>query len=534
MIKEKIFNLIKNVVGNGVDFDLSVSGDERKGHYSTNAAFKLAKIKRQAPITAAKELVENLNKIIPKRSGIFEKIEIAEPGFINFWLSEKVLRNEIKEILRKKEKYGKSRLANRDSRKIQIEFISANPTGPLTLANGRGGFFGDVLANILEFQGFRVEREYYVNDTGNQIITLGKSVLAAAGFIKKEENFYKGGYVKEWADKNILRIKKYQNDYLKIGQLAAKDFLVDIKKVIKKAGIKFGRYTSEEKDIHKKSFIDKVLKIFKKEGLCYESEGALWLKTTNFGDDKDRVLITGDGFPTYFFADAGHYLETKKSGFVNKINILGPDHYGYVKRIQAVAKIIGFKKSDVLVSQAFRLVSGGQEVKMSKRKGEFVAFEELLSEVGVDAARFFLLMYSLNTHMDFDLDLAKERSNKNPVYYIQYASVRCGSILRKSKVKNQKLKVFFGLLNTKEDLNLMRILARFPEAVYEAAENYNPSILARYSLDLASEFHNFYEKERIIGEEENLALARLALIQSVYIVFQNLFKILGISLPKKM
>lgn len=537
MIKEKIINLIKNVVSEGIDFDLSVSGDERNGHYATNVSFKLVKINHQAPMAIAKELVENLNKIAPV--GFFEKIEIAEPGFINFWLTNKVLQDELKEILKKKNNYGRLKAMSSKLKAIQIEYISANPTGPLTLANGRGGFFGDVLANILEFQGFKVEREYYVNDTGNQIITLGKSILASAGFFKEEENFYKGGYIKDWEKKNSLKIKKYQDNYLKVGQMAAKDFLNDIKKVIKKSGIKFDRFTSEEKDIHKKSFINKILHIFEEKDLCYKSEGALWLKTTKFGDDKDRVLITSDGFPTYFLADSGHYLETKKRGFTNKINILGPDHYGYVKRIQAAAKIVGLKKSDMLITQSVRLVSGGQELKMSKRKGDFITFDDLISEVGHDVARFFFLMYSLNTHMDFDFDLAKEKSPKNPVYYIQYASVRILSILtkiknHKSQITNKNSKINFELLNTPEDLNLMKMLARFPEVVESAAVNYNPSILARYALDLAKEFHNFYEKERVAGEEENLILARMALIQAVYTVFQNLFKLLGISLPKKM
>ena len=260
----------------------------------------------------------------------------------------------------------------------------------------------------------------------------------------------------------------------------------------------------------------------------------MWLKTTDFSDEKDRVLITSDGFPTYFLADSGHYLETKKRGFNKKIMILGPDHHGYVKRIQAVAKIIGLKDSEVIITQAIRLMSGGEEVRMSKRSGKFIMFKELIKEVGLDATRFFFLMHSADTHMDFNLDLAKERSMKNPVYYIQYAFVRTQSILTKANFKFKILNFKLSLLNTSEDVNLMRILARFPEIIKEATDKYNPQILARYSLELARQFHNFYEKERIIGEEKEIATARLELIKATQNIFKILFNILGINLPKKM
>ncbi len=543
MIKTKILSYLKKVVKEPIEIEIFVPENEQFGHYSTNVALKLAKKLKKSPLEIAEEIK---TKLITNHYSLFTKIEVAPPGFINFWISEKVLQNELKEILKKKQNYGKSAVKGQMS-KVQIEFISANPTGPLTLANGRGGFFGDVLSNILEFCGYKIEREYYVNDTGNQILTLGKSILATNGFIKNEENFYKGGYVKEWAKKHKAISKKYQNNPLKLGQLAAADFLKEIKKAVEKeAKIKFDRWTSEDKHIHKKSYIDKVLKIFKAKKLIYEKDGALWLKTTDFNDEKDRVLITQDKFPTYFLADAGHFLETKSRGFNSKIMILGPDHHGYVKRIQAAAKIIGLKELKVIITQAVRLMSAGKEVKMSKRTGEFVTFEDLIKEVKPDAARFFFLTHSPETHMDFDLDLAKERSMKNPVYYVQYAAVRCQGIIKKVNIRTSDVLRTSDVqkLNTAEDINLMRQMARFPEAVEEAAKNYNPQILARYALDLAREFHNFYEKERIIparrslgeggGEEKNLMLARLVLIRATLIIFKNLFGLLGIGLPDKM
>lgn len=552
MIKEKIEDCLKKVISENLRIDLRKSAlivevfapeNGQFGHYSTNVALKLAKNLKKNPLEIAKKICSSS---IVQSLKLFSRVEIAPPGFINFWLKPEVFQNELKEILKKKEKYRRGTEGKWQMAKIQIEFVSANPTGPLTLANGRGGFFGDVLANILEFRGSKIEREYYVNDTGNQIITLGKSLAAASGLIPYEENFYHGDYIKKWAKKNQTAVKKHKNDYLKLGQLAAKDFLTSIKKVLTKdSGINFDRFTSESGHIHKKSFIKKLLAIFKKSGLTYEKDNALWLKTTQFGDDKDRVLMTSDGFPTYFLADAGHYLETKKRGFGGKINIMGPDHYGYVKRIQAAAQIIGFKNSEIIITQAIRLVRAGQEVKMSKRKGEFVAFSDLVAEVGVDAARFFFLMHLPETHMDFDLSLAKERSMKNPVYYVQYAAVRCVSILRKSKILNSKSetnfksktlksKTDFSLLDTPEDMNLMRTLARFPEIIEEAAKKRSPQTLTRYSIDLAREFHNFYEKERVIGEEKEVVSARLCLIQATLIVFKNLFSLLGISLPRKM
>lgn len=536
MIKNCIISLINKVVKplkiKEFNAEIFVPDEENFGHYSTNAALRLAKLVKRPPLEIAEEIKSGIKKnALPK---FFEKIEIAPPGFINFWLSEKTLQDELRKILKSGARYGRLKTKNYKL-KTQIEYISANPTGPLTLANGRGGFFGDVLANILEHQGFQVEREYYVNDTGNQIITLGKSILASVGLLPQEENFYKGGYIKEWADANSTKIKKFQNNPLKLGQSAARDFLTAIKKVIKKTGIKFDRFTSEERDIHKKKFIPKILDIFKKAGLTYENEGALWLKTSSFGDDKDRVLITGDGFPTYFLADAGHYLETKTRGFTNKINILGPDHYGYVKRIQAVAKIVGLKRSECLVTQAVRLKDG----KMSKRKGTFIAFEDLIDEVGADVARFFFLMYSPDTHMNFDLGLAKERSLKNPVYYVQYAYVRCGSILRKLKTKNEKVKITdknfkLNLLNTKTDFDLIHCLARFPEIIEDISKNYQIHNLTSYALELARGFHNFYEKERVIADNKDLSHARLALVKAVQIVLKKTLELLRITLPKKM
>lgn len=521
---------MKKSFGNSIivpDFSVGVPENTEHGDYATNIAMLLAKSLNKNPMEIADMLVLQLKNRI-------WQVEAAQPGFINFQLSRQILESELQEILAKGEKYGTGKKAKE---KTQVEFISANPTGPLTLANGRGGFLGEVLANVLEFSGRRVEREYYVNDSGNQILTFGKSLLASVGVIPQEENFYKGAYVKKWATKNRALIRKYNNDPLGLGRRAVRDFLAETKNVIKKAGIRFDRFTSEYA-LHKNNFVKKALLRLRRSGKVYQKDGALWLKTSEFGDDKDRVLITADGFPTYFLSDAGHYLETKTRGFGAKINILGPDHYGYVKRIQAAASILGLKKSEIIVTQAVRLIEGGREVKMSKRRGEFVTFEELLKEVNIDAARYFFLEKSPDTHMDFDLDLAKEQSLKNPVYYIQYAHARIASIFR--EVKKRNLRIFrtslasFSLLKEKEEIYLIKKLIQFPEIIEDTASDYQVHRLPRYAYELAHSFHNFYEKHRVITDDQELTSTRLALAKASQVVLQDVLKILGISMPSKM
>ncbi len=529
-MKDAIEHIVRNLVPPGTPVGVSLSERSEFGHYSTNVALRLAKAQGKNPLKVAQEISSAVREKAP--AGFFEKVEAAPPGFVNFWLSQSSLAEELKRILKEGKKYGRNK---QKKEKVQVEFISANPTGPVTLANGRGGFFGDALSNVLEAAGFRVEREYYVNDAGNQILTLGKSMLAAAGVMPEEEKFYKGAYIKEWADSHKAIVKKQSADPMAVGRYAAKDFLKAAKAVIvRKAKIKFDRFTSEYKHIQKKGYADRALALFLEAGKAYKKDGATWLRTTEFGDDKDRVLITSDGFPTYFLADAGHYLETKERKFFAKINILGPDHYGYVARIQAAAALVGMKNSKIIVTQAVRVVRDGKEVHMSKRKGEFAAFEELIDEVGADVARFFFLVTSLESHLDFDLDLAKERSSRNPVFYVQYAYVRAKGILRQLGRKPSVATGDLSLLSSAEDSNLMRALAQFPEILQETAADYQVHRLTRYGIELARTFHAFYEKERVAGEEKSVAAARGILVLASVQVFTNLFAILGISAPSKM
>ena len=526
--KDTILKMLRKIVPDLREADVVVP-EGQTAHYATTVAFRLAKEQGKSPAAVAAILARDIKESAPK--GFFEKVEVAGPGFVNFSLTPAALNAGLAGILKSGKKYGASKAAA--GRNVQVEFVSANPTGPLTLANGRGGFLGDVLGNVFRLAGAKVEKEYYVNDTGHQVLTLGQSILAAAGIIGDEESFYKGEYVRDWAQKNATLVRKMQKDPMALGERAAKDFLGLIKKAVgDKARIRFDRYTSE-KAVHKAGLPQKAMEIFRKAGYVYESDGAVWLKTTSFGDDKDRVLVTSAGEPTYFLSDAGHYLETKKRGFEEKINILGPDHYGYVKRIQSVAKILDFKRSEVVITQAIRLMKDGTEFKMSKRKGNFITFEDLVDEVGLDVARFFFLMLAPSTHMDFDMGLAKERSNKNPVYYVEYAYVRAKGILKKAGAVKLNAK-FLALLDTPEDQRLVRALLEFPGIIEATAGDYQVHRLTRYAIDLARDFQQFYEKERIIGEAGDVKSARLALVRATAVVFEGLFSVLGISAPKKM
>ncbi|MEK7465519.1 MAG: arginine--tRNA ligase [Patescibacteria group bacterium] len=531
MLREEIHKVLEEAVEGPTPFKIAVSeptaSGENRGHYSTNVAFSFSKIRKQPPLLIAEDIVK---KIKNKASKLIAKAEAVAPGFINIWLAPDAFYKELEVILKEKKNYGAGK---KTKEKIQVEFISANPTGPLTLANGRGGFLGDVIANTLAFSGIEVEREYYVNDMGRQVLILGKSIIASQGHTPEEDEFYKGAYIAEWSAGHKKFVSENKNNPEAVGEVAAQDFLGMIKTTIeKKSGIRFDRYTSEKNDIRAKGFVEKTLAAFKKAGAAYERDGAVWLKTSEHGDDKDRVLVTSEKEPTYFLADAGHYLETKDRGFTGKINILGPDHYGYVARIQAAAKLLGLANSRVLITQAVRLIKNGEEARMSKRKGEFITFEELVNDVGADVARFFFLMIAPETHMDFDLGLAKEHSSKNPVFYVQYAYVRARGI--KEKAVEIKRRPDWNLLHTEEDMRLMLALAEFPEIVADTANDIQAHRIPRYAIKLARAFQIFYERERVAGEEEKLAQARLGLVCATIQVFENLFRVLGISAPEKM
>jgi arginyl-tRNA synthetase len=423
-------------------------------------------------------------------------------------------------------------------RSTLLEYISANPTGPLHIGNARGGFFGDALARILKKAGYSVSTEYYVNDAGEQVMKLGHSVL------KDEEAVYGGEYIDDLC-RQISKYKLQVTNVREVGIWAAGVVLEEyIKKTIsEKMNISFDRFVSEREDIVEAGYVDRAIAFFKEKGLTFEGENALWLRTTEFGDDKDRVLVKANSEKTYFASDCGYILYKKERGFERLIEVWGADHHGYVARFRAAAEALGFEKNEVsfVLVQLVRLVKDGQEVRMSKRAGNIVLVDDLIDRVGVDVARFFFLLYSPDTHMNFDLGLAEERSQKNPVYYVQYAHARMASIFKKAEEELGMINDEFGFQNenfvfghVKEKL-LIRHLAKFPEVIETSAETLAVHQLPQYAICLADLFHSFYAECVVINAEDpKTTRARLTLVRAGKTVLAETLRLLGISAPERM
>jgi len=490
------------------------------GDYSTNAAFILAGQIKRNPHDIAKILL-NICQKTNLKTKLFEKIEM-NGGFINFFLSKEVYIKELGEILKLKDKYGQLALGR--NQKIQVEFVSANPTGPLTIGNARGGPFGDCLANVLVKAGYNAKKEYYVNDCGNQIIALGHSVL------KDDLAEYKGDYVNE-ISKNIKG-----KDAKTIGRKAAK-FIIEkyIKKTVKLLGIDYDKWFFES-DLRKAGKVEAIIRYLTTKGLTYEKDGALWFKSIQFGDERDRVLLKKDEEPTYLAVDIAYHLNKfKERKFKEVINIWGADHFGDVAGLQAGVSAIGFAgRLKVILLQFVTLYKGQEIMKMSKRAGVYVTMNELLDMVGKDAARYFFLSRGADTHLNFDIELAKKRTEANPVFYIQYAYARICSVFKKASLKNNVGSKHFYWLDDVAEINLIKTLILFPEIIEEIAKNYQVQKLAKYALDLATAFHKFYQDCRLITEDDNLSQARLALALATRIVLGQMLTLMGISAPEKM
>ncbi len=532
MIREEIKKSIEKTInslqkrGDFAQFEtpkiiINYSDGKIHGDYSTNIALKLANILKDSPIKIAEKIKSEI-KIDGLFYKLFNKVEVAQPGFINFFISKEYLQKQVGDILKKKNKFSSLKIGK--DQKINVEFISANPTGPLTLGNGRGGFCGDVLANVLEKAGHQVTREYYINDQGEQIIKLGHSVLGDS------EAVYKGEYIEE------LRKKVGGGDAKEVGGKAAKIILDKmIKPTIKRMGIKFDVWFPE-KNLYNRGEIEEAIKEFTKKGFTYKSEGAVWFKSKELEDDKDRVLVRADRIRTYFASDIAYLKNKIERGFKKIILFLGADHYGYVARLKAAAHVLGFdiENLNAIVMQMVRLLKDGQEVKMSKRAGTYVTLDELLDEVGLDVARFFFLQRSADTHLNFDLNLAKKQSAENPVYYIQYAHARICSILRKAGIFLRFKKPNFALLKESQELNLVRQIIKLPEIIEDTVKDYQVQRLPQYAIDLADAFHKFYENCKVISKDKKLSSARLSLILATKIVLKNTLDLMGISAPEKM
>jgi arginyl-tRNA synthetase len=505
------------------------------GDFSTNIAFKISKKLGRNPIELAEEIVKSL------RSWDWSTEETkAVNGFVNIFLIKEPYFDIVRNILDQGEKYANLELLK--GHKIQVEFISANPTGPLTLANGRGGYGGDALARVFTKCGANVQREYYINDGGNQVKILGDSILVAAGMLEKEDDFYRGEYIEKWTESHKDIVENYSDKSFELGEIAAKDLVSDyIKPSVGRMNINFDNWFSEKAMIERGE-VDEVILKLKEYDLTKVEDGALWMETTKFGDDKDRVLVKADGEKTYFANDvAYHFDKLYKRKFDKVVNFWGADHHGYVGRMLAAVSAMscpGHVK--IVIMQLVRLIKDGQEFKMSKRKGTYVTMDDLFELIGDDAAdvtRWFFLSRSFNTHMDFDLDLAKERSDKNPVFYVKYAYARMSSILRKGNELDLP-KVDITKLDSPEEIELIDQISQLENVVRSIVsfDDYPVHNLTYYALDTARMFHSFYDKCRVIDESDlETTSARLKLVEATRTVLGIVMKdLIGIDAPEKM
>lgn len=523
---------------NEVDKIFTVPNQLNHGDYSTNVALLLSKRLKKSPKEIANEIVSNLEI----DNSIVEKIDIAGPGFINFYFSPSFVPNILSQILQENENFGKS--IKHRGKKALVEFVSANPTGPLTVGHGRNAVIGDTIANMLEWIGYDVEREYYFNNAGRQMRVLGDSVrLRYLELLGKNidfpEDYYQGEYIKEIAE----NLKNEFGDTLtneeaegKFKQAAEKEIFSDINKTFSKIGIKFNRYFNEN-TLYEDGKISDLLNDFKKKNLSYEKDGAVWLKLSELGNDSDKVIVKSTGEPTYRLPDIAYHITKFERGYDLMVDLFGSDHNATYPDVLAGLRALGYdsNKVKVLIHQFVTIMQKGEIVKMSTRKANYITLDELIDEVGSDVVRYFFIMRSMSSHLNFDLDLAKKQSDENPVFYLQYAHARIASILRMAKEENISGSLDnLNLLTTPEEQNLIKKLYEFPEEIIYSAENFEPHKITSYLEELASLFHKFYTVCRIIGSENNLASARISLITAVQKVLKNGLTILGLTAPEKM
>lgn len=553
-MKEQIAALLKDtlhvLIAEGAipEYDLetiSVSVPARKefGDFSTNVAMVMASQAKKKPRDIAQAIQERMARL----GDVFDRVDIAGPGFINFTVSPLMWVRTLNTILEEKERFGTS--ASGRGKKVQVEFVSANPTGPLHVGHGRGAAVGDTLARILKAAGFEVESEYYINDVGNQMNVLGLSVLSRYREIFGKgasfpENGYKGDYIRDIAQRlsgvrgDALLALEESEAIAACRKFASEFILNGIREDLALFNVHFDRWFSEATLYHDRK-IEHTLDFLKERGLSYEAEGALWFKTTSFGDEKDRVLRKQDGSLTYFAPDIAYHQDKLERGFQRIIDVWGADHHGYVPRMKAAIEAMGADKDcfHALLIQLVSLVREGQPVSMSTRSGEFVTLREIIDEVGKDVCRYFFMMRRSDAQLVFDLDLAKKKSEENPVYYIQYAHARICSILRNAA--EQGLVPDLSLLEedalTKgDDLDLIKMIAGYPDVVVSSAADLEPHRISFYLLELATAFHRFYNRNRVISDDGRLTMARLILVVAVKQVLANALALMGIEAPESM
>ncbi len=525
-MKQDLVRALKKVLNEEIEVIVEPPKNSTFGDYTTNIALSLAKKLKKNPNEVAKDLAQKLKA--ENIQGIGE-IEVVG-GFINFRLSNEYLHKQAQAIIKQGSKYGSSDLGK--GKKASVEFISANPTGPLHIGNARGGPLGDVLSNVLEKVGYEVAREYLHNDVGGQVKKLGQTLYYAIHSDEKseEELAYKGDYIKELASKLSGKVKKGA-DFEEVGRMGVQILFEEIMSEVEKMGIKFDK-VRKESDLRKD--VPRVLEELQKKSVLKEKDGALWFAPSDeFLKDRETVVKKSDGELTYFASDIVYHKEKFESGPDLVIDVLGGNHSGHVPRLQAAVKALGFdvSKFHVILYQFVRIKKGTEVVKMSKRAGDFVTAREVLDQVGKDAFRFFLLMTGPDTHMDFDIDLASLRSSENPVFSVQYAHSRMESIFKKAgKLVNPE----FKLLKEEEELELLRKLVKFPEMILEISENFSVHWLTAYALELSNSFHKFYEAHKVISEDKDLTNARLSLVAATQIILKETLDLLGVSAPDHM
>lgn len=552
-LKNIIEQAVKKAVSNGTlpeaempQFNIEKPANKDNGDYSTNVAMAGARAFKKAP----RMIAEAIASCIDLDGTAFDRVEIAGPGFMNFFLSQQFYSNVLKDVFSCGKDYGKSDYGQ--GKRVLVEFVSANPTGPMHIGNARGGAIGDCLASVLDWAGFSVNREFYVNDAGNQIEKFATSLEVRYlqhydSSVELPEDAYHGQDIVEHAENFI---KEYGDKYVNADSKERRKALVDFALPKNIAGLErdLGRYRItydkwfRESTLHNDGSVQRVIDALKQKGVTYEQDGALWFKASEYGNDKDIVLVRANGLPTYIVPDiAYHYNKLVTRGYDKAIDVLGADHHGYVPRMKAALTALGLDASrlDCVIMQMVRLVREGETIKLSKRSGKAITLNTLIDEVPLDAARFFFNLREPNSHFDFDLELAAKQSSENPVYYVQYAHARICSIIKKAQEQGVELKTpsddELALLNSKEEKDLIRHLSLLTDEIVSAAKSYDPAKITHYVIELATLFHKFYNAQRVmLDDNEGLMQARLFLCKAVKDTIYNILTMLKITAPEVM
>ncbi len=583
-MKQEAVKVIKNAIESLNDqwrldsvpeIEIEIPKNESLGDIAATVAMSLTKILKKPPVKIAEELIQR----IKEKPHSFEKIEVAGPGFINFTFKKEHLYKKLEQLLEQEHSLIRTDIGK--GRKLQVEFVSANPTGPLHIGHGRGAAVGNALCNLLQAAGFDVQREYYINDAGLQVKLLGQSVYSRyqqrlGNDVPVPEDGYKGSYIENISEEII---KRAGNKYLKTSFEECRDFftnyaykmmLADIAKDLKDFGITFDRWQSE-KELYEKGMIMDSLDILREKDFLYEKDGAKWFRSTKFGDDKDRVVVKKDGEYTYFASDIAYHKDKLNRGFDTIIDIWGADHHGYIPRLKSVLEAFGLQngtpgtakdKFKVILVQMVTLLRHGKPAQMSKRAGEFITLSEVIDEVGTDTAKFIFLTRRSDSHLEFDIEVAKEQSAENPVFYVQYAFARISSIFRQAlnrsgagqaaekgvltkdegrgttddkKIEKEKIQEF-DVSDLKEDdeISMIKKLLQYPMVFEGAVLSFEPHRITYYLQALAGQFHSYYNKHRVISDDKSLTTARLCLCKAVHIVLEEGLNILGVSAPERM